>query len=762
MAVYQPDMDHLRAQLASIADQDAAPRWLVLVEADGASGDAALDLAQQLGLDAVVVRGSGHLDSVRAFELGLFTTLDLTDDHPDALIALSDQDDVWHTDRLARGVAALAGAPDTMLVHSDARLVDGQGAFLHASMFAFEKRHKNPRLRGLLYRNNVTGMTVLMRRAVVEVALPFPPQSGVHFFHDLWLALVAQAMGAARGGKRGGVDLINAPLVDYRQHGGNAVGAVDRSGSSFRGMGRINRNWLVREAGGYGLARYLAHSLHSRMEQADVGVDVRALSPWRRGMGLAHWWDAPRLLVTGHFGLARIAVGHGLVAAGRVAWSARMAWRDGMPKAMLRFDRRIYGLSPGVEPAGLGHSVKDDGADAADLIDMRKTPGWVPRMDAPQASINLLIPTLNPAEAFAGVGTAMDLGLGLAARGHRVRMIATDMPMVSEPASRRFILARLDAAHKDSGAADRLTLCCGVMGQTDTAAPELPSHIDDTFIATAWWSAHVAQTLIANHGYTQPRIGYLIQDFEPNFYAWGGEFADAMASYDMNILPVFNTTLLRAYFKDLGFGFADDDALAFRPSIDVTRYSSGARVPATGPRKLALYGRPEVARNMFPLALEAREAFVVAQNLGPDDIEIVSAGMAHAPVDLANGVTVKSVGKLPWEAYPGFLLGLDLGLSLMYSPHPSHPPLEMAASGVRVVTNDFGPKRLGDLSDAIVSAPARAADLSGALVRAWQMGPVAQDTRALDLSPLWLSLSDALDRLSFDMADLAPTREARP
>lgn len=751
MAVYQPDMDALRAQLLSIATQDHAPRWLVLVEADGTSGDQALAIAREVGLGdaALLVRGGGHLDAVRAFELGLFTALDVTDDTPDALIALSDQDDVWHTDRLARGVAVLGNKPAVMMVHSDARLVDGQGGLIHVSMFAFERRHAAPGLRGLLYRNTVTGMTTLMRRTVVEVALPFPAQSGVHFFHDLWLALVAEGLG--------GVDLIRAPLVDYRQHGGNAIGAVDRTMRAS--IGRINRNWLVREAGAYGLARYLAQSLHVRLNEPDMPAsDLRGVRPWRRGMGGGHFWDAIKLAATGHFGLARIALGHGIVGAGRVAWSARIAWRDGMPRAKLRFDKRIYGLSPGVEPAGLGDDLKDDGKDAGDLIDLRKTPGWTPQMTAPEPCINLLIPTLNPAEAFAGVGTAMDLGLGLAARGHRVRMIATDMPMVSEPASRRFILSRLEAAHKDSGAATRLSLCCGVIGDTEGVAPVLPSHVGDTFIATAWWSAHVAQTLITEHGYRQTRIGYLIQDFEPNFYAWGGEFADAMASYDMDILPVFNTTLLRAYFAEQGFGFARDTALAFRPSIDVSRYSSGARSARTGPRKLALYGRPEVARNMFPLALEALDRFVRAENLSPADIEIVSAGMAHKDVDLANGVVVKSVGKLPWEEYPGFLLGLDLGLSLMYSPHPSHPPLEMAASGVRVVTNDFGPKRLGELSDAIVSAPARAPDLGAALSQAWHMGPVDDATRDLDLAPLGLPLADALDALSRDMADLGGTQ----
>ena len=36
---------------------------------------------------------------------------------------------------------------------------------------------------------------------------------------------------------------------------------------------------------------------------------------------------------------------------------------------------------------------------------------------------------------------------------------------------------------------------------------------------------------------------------------------------------------------------------------------------------------------------------------------------------------------------------MDLGLSLMASPHSSYPPLDLAAAGAAVVTNTFGPDK---------------------------------------------------------------------
>jgi hypothetical protein len=41
----------------------------------------------------------------------------------------------------------------------------------------------------------------------------------------------------------------------------------------------------------------------------------------------------------------------------------------------------------------------------------------------------------------------------------------------------------------------------------------------------------------------------------------------------------------------------------------------------------------------------------------------------------------------------------------MLSPHPSYPPLEMAAFGVRVVTNTYANKDLSHLSPFIESLP---------------------------------------------------------
>lgn len=752
LPLFRPDAGYLHQQLASLAAQTLRPAHLVLVEADGTSGDLGLSLAASCGVAAEVLRPSATLDAPHAFAAGLARALDIVP--PGGLIAACDQDDVWHPDRLAAGAAELArtGAD---LVHSDARLIDGQGRVLHDSMFRFEGRQRRPGLRGLLLRNNVTGMTTLMTRNLVARALPLPPQSGVHFYHDLWVALVAEATG--------GIALIRRPLVDYRQHGGNVMGAVDRRG--LAGLFRRPRlEWLRLQAPAYARSRYLAHCLFDRMVEvhggtlpADVAARLRPLRPWfgRFRGPFRLLADAAWLAAAGHLRLAATSANYSAVAAGRALWALRDAQAH-LDTAFRRFDDRLYSMSPGLKPSQahpprMAARSEPAPVPAAALTDARMAPRFAPVMEAEAPAVQVLVPTLNPVEVFAGIATAVDLGLGLAARGLDVRFIATDLPLSSLEATHRLLAGRLPPAALAAGVAARIVIAEGATGG------RLAFHPQDRFLATAWWTAHVAQGMIAKGGFAEQRFTYLIQDYEPMFYPWGADHAGALASYGLDFRPVFNTTLLRDHFAGLGHGFARPGALCFRPSIEAARYGAPRPARAAGPRRLAVYGRPEVARNLFPVAVGALARFVAEAGLTPDEVEVLSVGLAHDPVDLGQGVVMKSLGKLPIDQYPDWLLTADVGLSLMLSPHPSHPPLEMALSGVRVVTNRFGSKDLGRLSPAIVSVNPTVPGVAAGLARAWALPPVSPADRRIDLA----ALGRSLDEVVGDLAVLvAPERQA--
>ncbi|MHC0052258.1 rhamnosyltransferase WsaF family glycosyltransferase [Actibacterium sp. D379-3] len=731
VAVYHPDPSHFAAQLDSIARQTHPNISVLFVAADTTSAPLIKTQARAAGLLFETVTPAAPMDAVRAFEFGLSEAIARAPGVQ--FFALADQDDIWHRDKLALSLEALkrSGAD---LAHSDARVVDAAGRERHASLFRLENRQTAPGLRDLLYRNTVTGMTMLMTRRLVETALPFPPQDGVHYYHDLWLALVGTVLSQPV--------FLKQPLVAYRQHGGNAVGAIEQPAAPGPALGR---HWLRQRAASYALAMYLARSLVLRLGQEPAHLARLApLRPFLRRLSAGPRFirDAARLALIGKAQQSRIALSYAVIAAGRSVWALRHALHAGLDSALQAFDQRAYSLSPGQMPCAPRNPPPAAPAeDWTHKTDPRTIARWHPVFSADAPALVVLVPTLNPAEIFAGIATALEFGLAVAARGIPVRFVATDLPIAAQAAARAFLLHRLPAGADRTAIAARLSLHCGVSEAT------LPCHPDDMFFATAWWTAHIAQAQIDTGGFAQDRFFYLIQDYEPNFYPWGAEYAGAVESYGFRFIPIFNSAPLRRYFADQGFDFATPAAMVFRPSIDIARYA-GLPDRRTARKRIALYGRPEVARNMFPQAIGALGHFLQAENLTRDDVSLVSVGLKHGDLRMPGELRLESLGKLPWSDYPDFLSTVDLGLSLMYSPHPSHLPLEMAAAGAKVVTNHFGPKDLSCLSPAIHSCAPTVPALTETLRRAWAAPAPDRHARDFDLAPLGPPLQATADRLA--------------
>lgn len=141
------------------------------------------------------------------------------------LIALSDQDDVWHADRLEAMSRVFSARDDLLLLHSDARLIDEGGRDLGRSLFGslgvraseIACIHEGRAFDVLLRRNLATGATIVFRKELLQRALPFPDE----WLHDEWLAVIASLTG--------GVDVLEKATIGYRQHEANQVGAPQGS-----------------------------------------------------------------------------------------------------------------------------------------------------------------------------------------------------------------------------------------------------------------------------------------------------------------------------------------------------------------------------------------------------------------------------------------------------------------------------------------------------------------------------------------------------
>lgn len=210
----------LPEQVTSICTQDLLPRQIVLSD-DGSSDDSVEVVKQTIercglaqSIELTVFENRPPLGVTRNFEQAIRACK-----HP--LIALSDHDDVWHAGRLTRMAAQFASRPDLLLLHTDARLVDAQGADMGSTLFhALEVKPEEladiaagRAFDVLLRRNLVTGATTMFRRSLLDAALPFPRE----WVHDEWLG----AIGAATGR----IDVLTEPLIDYRQHASNQIGA---------------------------------------------------------------------------------------------------------------------------------------------------------------------------------------------------------------------------------------------------------------------------------------------------------------------------------------------------------------------------------------------------------------------------------------------------------------------------------------------------------------------------------------------------------
>lgn len=205
LAAYQPEPDLFAAQLRSIRDQ-TLDDFVCLIGADG-------------DVDDVEAQVQGAVPGDNRFRvlgwndrLGFYANFErILEAVPQdcSWVALSDHDDAWQPDKLARLVPLLA---EHSLATGQARVVTPSAARVLAAKTG--RRVVTPE--ALLLQNQVTGSLSVFRRELLDLALPFPRVNTVTQLHDHWLAMCAVAID--------GYAVLDEVVGDYIQHGANAVG----------------------------------------------------------------------------------------------------------------------------------------------------------------------------------------------------------------------------------------------------------------------------------------------------------------------------------------------------------------------------------------------------------------------------------------------------------------------------------------------------------------------------------------------------------
>lgn len=327
--------------------------------------------------------------------------------------------------------------------------------------------------------------------------------------------------------------------------------------------------------------------------------------------------------------------------------------------------------------------------------------------------LTVCLPHAHKDHVFGGVSSVLELARFLAPRYPRLRFVS---------------LSPLPEA------GSRLDLSPFAKGR-EAAPPELadlhgdaPLAVDagDIFLCSFWRSVPVWEAfagLLGRQGRPANPFYYFIQDWEPGFYPLGLDHLLAEASYGhgQSCLAVVNSLELARFLAQKRYGFGR--TVAVRPSLNPHLAQAlsalGRKLPPRPTDRLTIlaYGRPGHPRNCFPAILDGLWRWLAAFRPAlPGPVTLLSAGTPHENIVFPDGSELTSLGMLSLPDYAATLLQSHVGIAFMASPHPSYPPLEMAAFGLEVVTNAFAGKDLSKAHPAIRNAPPhRPAETAAAL-----------------------------------------------
>jgi len=363
-----------------------------------------------------------------------------------------------------------------------------------------------------------------------------------------------------------------------------------------------------------------------------------------------------------------------------------------------------------------------DASSAVDFIPQKIAPLRLQVAENVQRRVNVLISIVNLQYFFAGCMCMFNLALQLKRNGYHVRLVIVDSCDYNPSRWKREI-AEYDGLRS-------------FFDEVETAyvfnrANSLDASPTDVFLATSWWTAHIAHH--ATRQLRQENFVYLIQEYEPMFHPGGSFYALAEQAYTFPHHAIFSTEVLRDYFQQNRVGvFApgsngrlDANPVVIRNAVNSFKVTE-EDLRSRQRRRLLFYARPEQnynARNVFELGVLAiRETLRDGHfDLIKWDFHGIGAMSKYRSVPLHHRAELKMLPGVSLPEFVKLLPTYDLGLSLMLTPHPSLMPLDMAAAGLVTVTNTFATKtseKMSEISQNIIAVPATLEGLKTGLIAA--------------------------------------------
>lgn len=389
---------------------------------------------------------------------------------------------------------------------------------------------------------------------------------------------------------------------------------------------------------------------------------------------------------------------------------------------------------PGItEPVGIPRAFA--------LEQRLRPPAYEVREDTTKR-VNICLPHLDPNIIFGGYIACLEFICKLVERGHSVRILLCETTHYE----REKVLQRFEG---NPAIRDALMQCeIENISYGEHAVVISPR---DAFIAYSAWTAILAHALASAVG---KKFIFFLQEHESIFHCNESERAIIDSVYDLPHYAMFNTALLRDYFKQHALGVfaphqqddAEHSSLFFQHALTKTSVPDKADMASRTKKRLLFYGRPEnhARRNLFEIAYLGLRKAVANGVFAGEDWEFIGVGTLGREYTLPLGdeKILKLISKLPLGDYAEALKTFDLGLSLMYAPHPSILPFEMASAGIISITNTYGGRDeaiLSGISKNIIPCKATVDSIAAALEEAVRHHIGDYDARLANASLDWVT-----------------------
>ena len=137
-------------------------------------------------------------------------------------IMFSDQDDYWLPTKIEKTLKKLLELENNnphipVVTYTDLSVVDQNLKIISNKMSRYQAlKMTNTHFNKLMIQNVVTGCTMMINKACRDLAIKCKDYDSI-IMHDWWCALIASHFGK--------IGYLDEPLILYRQHGDNSVGA---------------------------------------------------------------------------------------------------------------------------------------------------------------------------------------------------------------------------------------------------------------------------------------------------------------------------------------------------------------------------------------------------------------------------------------------------------------------------------------------------------------------------------------------------------